>query len=335
METDALPASERALEAVDSTDDLSIGENGASSDGGELIPQLSDSIVSDKAIENIKALDVKKIRKRNSRLFRNSLGQNTHALMLSTVVDRAPTLFNGNNKYKSSNGSSSALSSSTATAMEADAISEPMHYDMGKDEMLPNSHLRIGSQQPVKRRGRPSKSSMATPPPTSSSLPSSPKQHQQQQQQSQPMTNGELATNGEMEEHGLGRGRRKRSKLVKMSPSKSRASTIDVMTQSPKEVDAQRQEEQQKLQEEARRQQQNVHKVVVASPLAAAAASRKEVVQKQFGHFDGDWTLGNNDYCEACGGAGKLLCCEACPRSFHFECLNPPINEEDIPTDSW
>ena len=329
METDALPASEGALETVDSTDDLSLGENGASSDGGELMRQLSDTIISDRAIENVKAHDVKKSHKRNSRLFRNSLGQNSHALMLSTVVDRAPTLPNGSNKYKSSNGSSSALSSTTTTAME-DAIPEPMHYNMGKDEMLPNSHIRIGSRQPAKRRGRPPKSSMATPPPTSSSLPSSPKQQQQQ-----PMTNGEPAMNGEKEGHGLGRGRRKRSKLVKMSPSKSRASKIDVMTQSPKEVDAQRQEEQQKLQEEARRQQQDAHKAVVSSPLAAAAASRKEVVQKQFGHVDGDWTLGNNDYCEACGGAGKLLCCEACPRSFHFECLNPPMNEEDIPTDSW
>ncbi|KAK0873885.1 hypothetical protein LTR87_011815 [Friedmanniomyces endolithicus] len=36
----------------------------------------------------------------------------------------------------------------------------------------------------------------------------------------------------------------------------------------------------------------------------------------------------NNDFCSACGGSGFLLCCDGCDRSFHFSCLDPPLNDE-------
>lgn len=36
----------------------------------------------------------------------------------------------------------------------------------------------------------------------------------------------------------------------------------------------------------------------------------------------------NNDFCSACGGSGFLLCCDGCDRSFHFSCLDPPINDD-------
>lgn len=35
----------------------------------------------------------------------------------------------------------------------------------------------------------------------------------------------------------------------------------------------------------------------------------------------------NHDFCSACGGSGYLLCCDGCDRSFHFSCLDPPLNE--------
>jgi hypothetical protein len=35
----------------------------------------------------------------------------------------------------------------------------------------------------------------------------------------------------------------------------------------------------------------------------------------------------NNDFCSACHGSGYLLCCDGCDRSFHFTCLDPPIND--------
>ncbi len=36
----------------------------------------------------------------------------------------------------------------------------------------------------------------------------------------------------------------------------------------------------------------------------------------------------NQDFCSACGGSGFLLCCDGCDRSFHFSCLDPPLNDD-------
>ncbi|RPA93164.1 hypothetical protein L873DRAFT_1706454 [Choiromyces venosus 120613-1] len=41
----------------------------------------------------------------------------------------------------------------------------------------------------------------------------------------------------------------------------------------------------------------------------------------------------NEDVCAVCNGPGRFLCCERCPRSFHFTCLNPPL--EEVPEGMW
>lgn len=41
----------------------------------------------------------------------------------------------------------------------------------------------------------------------------------------------------------------------------------------------------------------------------------------------------NNDYCEACGGQGYLLCCDGCDRAFHLSCCDPPL-ENTAPLDA-
>lgn len=43
----------------------------------------------------------------------------------------------------------------------------------------------------------------------------------------------------------------------------------------------------------------------------------------------------NNDYCTSCNGIGRFLCCDGCPRSFHFACLEPPLDIDDVPDDQW
>ncbi|KAI5451412.1 hypothetical protein NCC49_001718 [Naganishia albida] len=44
----------------------------------------------------------------------------------------------------------------------------------------------------------------------------------------------------------------------------------------------------------------------------------------------------NNDYCAACLGIGSFLCCDGCPRSFHFICLDPPLTKDELPDeDKW
>lgn len=48
-----------------------------------------------------------------------------------------------------------------------------------------------------------------------------------------------------------------------------------------------------------------------------------------------DPTKDNDDFCSACGGIGRFLCCEGCPKSFHFTCSDPPYDEDNLPEGSW
>ncbi|KAM5351521.1 hypothetical protein ACJ41O_004244 [Fusarium nematophilum] len=41
----------------------------------------------------------------------------------------------------------------------------------------------------------------------------------------------------------------------------------------------------------------------------------------------------NDEDCSACGAAGDVVCCDGCPRSFHFECVGM-VPSEDLP-DEW
>ncbi|KEY74154.1 hypothetical protein S7711_00314 [Stachybotrys chartarum IBT 7711] len=41
----------------------------------------------------------------------------------------------------------------------------------------------------------------------------------------------------------------------------------------------------------------------------------------------------NDEYCSACGNSGDVVCCDGCPRSFHFECVDM-VESETLP-DEW
>lgn len=43
----------------------------------------------------------------------------------------------------------------------------------------------------------------------------------------------------------------------------------------------------------------------------------------------------NEDYCSCCGGIGIFLCCEGCPKSFHFSCCDPPLDSSNLPEGEW
>lgn len=45
--------------------------------------------------------------------------------------------------------------------------------------------------------------------------------------------------------------------------------------------------------------------------------------------------LVNNEYCTACSGTGNLICCESCPKSFHFLCADPPVDQNNVPDECW
>ncbi|ORY56458.1 hypothetical protein BCR35DRAFT_309871 [Leucosporidium creatinivorum] len=54
------------------------------------------------------------------------------------------------------------------------------------------------------------------------------------------------------------------------------------------------------------------------------------------GSGDGEVSLPNNDFCDACHGKGHFLCCDGgCLRSFHFTCLEPPLELDDLGDEAW
>ncbi|CAI7632876.1 unnamed protein product [Penicillium glandicola] len=43
----------------------------------------------------------------------------------------------------------------------------------------------------------------------------------------------------------------------------------------------------------------------------------------------------NSDDCHQCGKGGDLLCCDTCINSYHFECLDPPLDPKNPPQGEW
>ena len=79
---------------------------------------------------------------------------------------------------------------------------------------------------------------------------------------------------------------------------------------------------------------------MTAAPLARPPTSKLMHVSGDMA--DGDASDGgNNEFCETCGGVGHFICCDGCPRSFHFACINPPLDIDGLPStigdesDTW
>ncbi|KAK5961863.1 Rco1p PWA37_000746 [Arxiozyma heterogenica] len=43
----------------------------------------------------------------------------------------------------------------------------------------------------------------------------------------------------------------------------------------------------------------------------------------------------NDDFCFSCGQTGSFLCCDTCSKSFHFLCLDPPMDPNNLPEGDW
>jgi len=61
---------------------------------------------------------------------------------------------------------------------------------------------------------------------------------------------------------------------------------------------------------------------------------KEQSFARKYGNRNGGRTV-NRDCCDSCREGGDLLCCDRCPASFHFQCCNPPLEEDDIPTGEW
>lgn len=43
----------------------------------------------------------------------------------------------------------------------------------------------------------------------------------------------------------------------------------------------------------------------------------------------------NDDFCSVCYQTGIFLCCDTCPKSFHFACYDPPLDPNNLPQGDW
>ncbi|PHH58854.1 hypothetical protein CDD81_4265 [Ophiocordyceps australis] len=53
-----------------------------------------------------------------------------------------------------------------------------------------------------------------------------------------------------------------------------------------------------------------------------AAGLPRAMAEATTGQATRDALCDNDEYCSACGNAGDVVCCDGCPRSFHFECVD-------------
>ncbi|XP_075219326.1 PHD finger protein 12 [Lycorma delicatula] len=75
---------------------------------------------------------------------------------------------------------------------------------------------------------------------------------------------------------------------------------------------------------------------LIAPPVSDDAKTKKKEGLDLHPYYKRPGKGHNRDTCDACQEGGNLLCCDRCPASFHFICVNPPIEEEkDIPLGGW
>lgn len=67
-----------------------------------------------------------------------------------------------------------------------------------------------------------------------------------------------------------------------------------------------------------------------------AAGTSNGATRKIKGKGKADADFVNQDFCSVCRGIGRFLCCDGCPRSFHFMCLDPPLRIDELPAqETW
>jgi hypothetical protein len=73
------------------------------------------------------------------------------------------------------------------------------------------------------------------------------------------------------------------------------------------------------------------------SPLSASAPRTRNRVSKSTNghHHAADEGPDNNDFCRQCQRSGSLLCCDGCVNSYHFSCLDPPLDPAHPPEGEW
>ncbi|ESP00983.1 hypothetical protein LOTGIDRAFT_238397 [Lottia gigantea] len=70
---------------------------------------------------------------------------------------------------------------------------------------------------------------------------------------------------------------------------------------------------------------------LVAPPVSDERRRRRDRVREHRRHGRAI----NHDSCDSCKEGGDLLCCDRCPASFHLQCHDPPLEEDELPPGEW
>lgn len=133
-----------------------------------------------------------------------------------------------------------------------------------------------------------------------------------------------------------------RQSLVNASSSKPRKTTrLKLTLRTPTQTS--RQQQKRSLDGIANAKYRPLKKIKVTSPtksprtkLFDAKTSNSSIVKQEkdkHQEAEEEEIKENDDFCFACGMPGIFICCEKCPKSFHFTCCDPPI--EEVPEDEW
>ncbi|EED12859.1 PHD finger domain protein, putative [Talaromyces stipitatus ATCC 10500] len=75
------------------------------------------------------------------------------------------------------------------------------------------------------------------------------------------------------------------------------------------------------------------------SPMSASGPRTRNKAAKSNGlvsnQHAADEGPDNNDFCRQCQRSGSLLCCDGCVNSYHFSCLEPPLDPAHPPEGEW
>ncbi|CCF55629.1 hypothetical protein KAFR_0A01910 [Kazachstania africana CBS 2517] len=71
------------------------------------------------------------------------------------------------------------------------------------------------------------------------------------------------------------------------------------------------------------------------APKSIRTTEEEEEEEEENSDADNIPDFDNDDFCSACLQTGSFLCCDTCPRSFHFLCLDPPIDPNHLPEGDW
>ncbi|KAK0748571.1 hypothetical protein B0T21DRAFT_380369 [Apiosordaria backusii] len=66
-----------------------------------------------------------------------------------------------------------------------------------------------------------------------------------------------------------------------------------------------------------------------SSPVGSGPGVNREVSN----YVTNDPQDDNDDYCASCSSNGELICCDGCTRSFHFNCVDPPLARDAMPNE--